>query len=92
MRGKRKSRVETMVMTQKATHLVEEGCIGDHHGNLTGGIEAVQPPPVSEMVEATGPTDHSSTILSPHPVCVCVCVCVCVMILVYCCANGRLLT
>ena len=56
------------------THLVEEGCIGDHHGNLTGGIEAVQPPPVSKTVESTGPTNHSSTVLSPHPVCVCVCV------------------
>ena len=60
------------------THLVKEGCIGDHHGNLTGGIEAVQPPPVSETVESTGPTNHSSAVFSPHPVRVCVCVCVCV--------------
>ena len=56
-----------------ATHLVEEVCIGDHHGNLTGGIEAVQPPPISETVESTGPTNHSSTVLSPHSVCVYVC-------------------
>ena len=53
---------------------MEESCVGDHHGNLTGGEEAIQPSTISEMVEATGPTDYSSTILSPHSVCVCVCV------------------